>query len=116
MNGVKRPTIYRFIDAIQKDEDIARAKIISRQSEYKATPQKKKVAERNDAMKNAVLSYVKNAELAKEMDDDSDEDDESTEEPGDATNQWSRSDSSRDKWLKTPEMVLLLAIANNSRL
>lgn len=123
MNGVKRPTIYRFIDALKKDEDIARAKIVSRQSEHAAAPQKKKAAEQNDAIKNAVLTYVKKAELAKEMDDDSDEDEdedeaeaESIEDAGDATNQWSRSKSSREKWLKTPEMVLLLAIANNSRL
>lgn len=109
MNGVNKPTIWRFIDAVKKDEDITRTKMISCKSELPAAPQKRKDAEIDAAIKNIVLTYVKEAEAGNEKDSGDEEDAAGGGEEGSGTK------SSRDKWLKTPEMILLSAIANISR-
>lgn len=47
MSGAKRPIIYRFIEGVLKDVDIARAKIFAFEK-----------AKRDVAAKNAVLTYL----------------------------------------------------------
>lgn len=114
MNGVNKPTIWRFIDALKKDEDITRTKIISCNSELPAPPQKRKDAEINAAIKNIVLTYVKKTEADNE--NNSGDEEEENESNEDAAAGGEETKSSRDKWLKTPEMTLLSAIANISRI
>lgn len=113
MNKVTKPTIWRFIDALKKDEDITRTKMISCKSELPAPPQKRKDAEIEAAIKNIVLTYVKETESGNGMDLVDEEDE--TNESAAPESEGSEMKSSRDEWLKTPEMTLLSAIANISR-
>lgn len=118
MTGIKRPTIFRFIDELKKDEDISRLKIISCQAGRSPPAKKPKVIQRNRALKNAVLQYqerieaekVKQTEQANKTDDSDDEDDIQEEDNG---IQELRGNSEREDWLKGPEFVLLKAVAHN---
>lgn len=123
MTGAKRPTIFKFLKGLKKDEDIARAKIIDCNAQKQPKPQKRCNAERDEAIKRAVLKYLeKRDEVAKiaaekaadasEVEEDSDED--MDEEQPQSSTQWSRSKTDRSEWLKTPAMMLLNAIASNS--
>lgn len=83
--------------------------------------QKKKDAERNSALKKAVVSYRDQIEDAASKDDDEDEEAEHEEEENDGDEQgahslqWSRDKGRRSAFLKSPEMILLSAIAHNNR-
>lgn len=125
MTGAKRPTIFKFLKGLKKDEDIARGKIIDCNAEKQPKPQKRRNAERDEAVKSAVLKYLEKrdaaaktaaekaaAELEDEDDADSDDDMDEDEQPN-SPNQWSRSKTDRSEWLKTPVMMLLNAIASN---
>lgn len=59
MNGIDRPTIWCFIDALKKDEDISRVKMLSCNSGYPAPPQKPKYAQQQAAIKCSVQTYLK---------------------------------------------------------
>lgn len=121
MTGVKRPSIFRFVDELKKDEDISRSKIILCQAGEAPPPQKPKVIQRNSALKKAVLNYqeqveaekLKQAEEANKTDESDDEDMNHGEKNA---NTWQRNDNPHDKWLNSPEYVLLKAVAHNSRL
>lgn len=116
MTGAKRPNIFRFIDGLKKDEDIARAKMITCNTAQKPKSRKPRDAQQYEAVKNSVLTYLrksdeatkKAAEKVDEMDDE-DSDDEQQQ----PSNQWSRSKTEREEWLKCPAMMLLSAIATN---
>lgn len=118
MNGVTNPTIWRFIDALKKDEDITRVKMISCRSGLPAPPKKRKDAEYDSAIKNVVLEYVKNTEADAEKNKCEEEEEGEENELDEAVAEGAVGDteSSRDKWLKTHEMILLSAIANITRI
>lgn len=117
MNGVNKPTIWRFIDALKKDEDISRTKMISCKSELPAAPQKRKDAEINTAIKDIVQTYVKATEVDEGTLDSGQEEEENelSEAALAAGEEGDEAKVKRDKWLKSPEMTLLSAIANISR-
>lgn len=80
--------------------------------------QKKKDAERNSALKTAVVSYRDQIEDMASKDDDEDAEAEHEEEENDDDEhslQWSRDKGQRSAFLKSPEMTLLSAIAHNNR-
>lgn len=129
MTGVKRPTIFRFLDLYKKDESLARSNIIKCLAAKKAPSQKKKDADRDAYLKNAVLNYQNDVKKAAEAaaaaeeaarkaaeDDVSDSDDDMNAQAGAVGNQWTRDENSRDNWKKSPAMVLLSAVAHNTRL
>lgn len=114
MNGVQNPTIWRFIDSLKKDEDIARVKMISCRSGLPAAPKKRKDAEVDAAIKKVVVTYVKDTEADDEKNAyEQEEEGEDECDVGEAAG--GEEQSSREKWLKTREMTLLTAIANITR-
>lgn len=120
MNAVKRPTIFKFIEHVLKDEAIARVKMNSCQKGYPAAPQAPKYRQRNAARKTALKTYLD--AMSDKGDDLTDEDsgkedgatDEATGDP--ETNEWVRTTDKRKNWLKTPAMQLLKAVADSTRL
>lgn len=104
MTGVQRPSVFKFIDSLKKDEDIARVKINSCVTGLPAPPQLRKYKDRTTAIKNSVNEYV--TKIAEKKDDSDDENDDND----------IRANVEREKWLKGPEMVLLAAIATHSKL
>lgn len=127
MTGAKRPTIYRFIDGVKKDEAIARAKMIGCEKGDAPPPQRRRDAQRNSAIKNAVTTYLeRKKEEAKQKAADNEEEEEEEEKEGEVEeeeksnderspeNQWCRSTGEREKWLQSPEKRLLASIAQNS--
>lgn len=124
MNGVKRPTIYRFIDNLKKDQAIARAKIIDCLACKPPPSPKKKYVERDASLKLAVENYIKaqsamqkateEAQTHDEVDsDDSDDENDAQRHQGSST---SEADSPKQLWLKSPAKQLLSAVAFNIRL
>lgn len=124
MTGAKRPTIFKFLAGLKKDEDIARAKIIDCNAGKQPKPQKRCNAEQQEATKNAVVKYLEKrdakiaaekaaAEIENEDGTDSDDDMDGAQQQS-STQQWSRSKTDRSEWLKSPEMMLLNAIAANT--
>lgn len=136
MTGASRPTVFRFLDSLKKDESITRAKIIDCSAGKLPLKQKRKDADRDAAVKNAVSIYVDRmaaeAKKAEEKAEAEEEDDEMNGEAGadnsdkmiegepEASqaggNQWSRESTQREQWLETPTMELLSAFAHNDRL
>lgn len=118
MAGMKRPSIFRFVEILKKDEAIARASIINCLSGHSPPPPKKKFAQRDEAMKRSVHNYLKaekaNKEAVEQVTDNGnvsvDSSDDEIEE-----NQCSQGKSSHQIWQKTPTMVLLSAFAQNTR-
>lgn len=108
VNGVQKTNVFKLIEAMKKDEGTARVKMDSCQKGYPAPPLKRKDAEKHDATKNAIASCVKQIAVNSEKDGSEDE------EENETTN--SQTYNSRNDWLKSPEMVLLSAIAHNSRI
>lgn len=104
MTGVQRPHIFKFIENLKKDEDISRAKINSCNTGLPSSPKVKKYRDRDFAIKNSIEEYLR--VKAKET-DDQDEDEEEEDEV---------EEDQHKKWLESPEMVLLNAMASNSRL
>lgn len=91
----------------------------------KAPSQKKKDADRDAYLKNAVLNYQNDVkrvaeaaaaaeEAARKAAEDSDDD--MNAEAGAVGNQWTRDENSSENWKKSPAMVLLTAVAHNTRL
>lgn len=116
MNGVQRPAIFRFIDNIKKDEDLARKKMVAFVAGDDPAPRKRKYIERDAALKNAVLKYKQQIEAEKDEDsEETDGEDESleVEENG---GQWLRTKNKSEDWLKSPEMELLTAVAHKVHL
>lgn len=127
MTGQKRPTIFKFLKGLKKDEDIARAKIIDCNAGKEPKPQKRCAAEQKEAIKNSVLKYLDKREEAAKLaakkaaaaaallaDGDSESDDEMDGGQKQSPNQWARSITDRTEWLKSPAMMLLNAIASNT--
>lgn len=98
---------------MKKDEDIARAKIIAAMAGQIPPSKKRKDAERDAAIKNVIMTYKSNLEETEK--DAETEDAELSDEEG-TSNQWTRDNSEREKWLKSHEMILLKSIAHNTRL
>lgn len=122
MTGIKRPSIFRFVDELKKDEDISRSKMILCQAGENPPPQKPKVIQRNNALKTAVINYQQQIEAEKRKQteeanktDDSD-DEEMIQENQETGKTWQRNTGSREDWLQSPESVLLKAVAHNVRL
>lgn len=125
MSGANRPTAFKFIDGLKKDEVISRAKMIKCNSGEEPAPQKRRDADRIAAIKKSVLTYIERKETeAKNSTENSSENDDEVEEDEDidmgeqqqlSSNQWSRSKSELTEWKKSPEMLLLSAIANNNQ-
>lgn len=141
MNGVKRPTIFKFIDHLKKDESLARAKIIVCLAGTKPTKRDQKYANHDAALKQSVINYINDEKTAKEAaekaakeaaekaakeaaeadeeiyTDDEITDDEKTDdlEVEDDSEQagWRQA---RDDWSKSPAMTLLAAVSHNTRL
>lgn len=121
MTGAKRPTIFKFVEGLLKDEAIARAKMISCDAGQKPKPQKACDAERDAAIKNSVQKYVKSKEAfeklaaeAKQRKDDDSDDSEMDDPEEEQSNQWSRSHTEQTQWKKSPAMMLLSAIGKVS--
>lgn len=106
MNGIQNPTIWRFIDALKKDEDIARVKMLSCRSGLPAAPKKRKDVAVDDAIKKIVATYLTDTEADDEK-NSYEEEQEDENDVGEAAG--GEELSSREKWL-------LSAIANVSRL
>lgn len=120
MNGIKRPTIFRFVDNLKKDESIARGKIISCLAAKPAPPQKKADAIHDASVKLTVGKFAesmnaiqKAAEEVQQMDEIDSDDETGNECNATAT---VPTESPREIWLKSPAIQLLAAIAHYSGL
>lgn len=108
INGAKKPTIYKAIEAMTKDEKIFSVLMDSSQKNYPAPPLKRKDLDRNTAIKNAIRTYINQVTAETDKTVSSDEE----------MDQWNDEAAAlqQTEWQKTPEMMLLTAIANCSRL
>lgn len=100
--GHQKPTIFKFIHALQLDENIARAKILSCESGQDPPPPKPKYVKRDRAIKNALLTYLKareNPPTETEIDSEEDEEEANHER--------------KIRWHKSPTFMLLKAVAHN---
>lgn len=77
------------------------------QIRFTGPPQKRKDVENEAAILKIVNTYVKEAKILSEEEDELD---------GAAAAEEDEVETENDKWLKSPELILLTAIANISRL
>lgn len=105
--------MFKFIDNLKLDENISRAKIVSCEAGHEPPKKKAKDAKHENSIKNAVLSYQKavaaEAEKQKKAAAELDSDDEQQPQDEDVMEQ-------RQKWLNSPALQLLKAIAHNTTL
>lgn len=118
MNGVTRPTIYRFIDNLKKDQALARAKIFNCLACKPSETPQKIYDDRDASLKTAVERYNHDIEQARKAaeahaDSDSDSDDENNAQG----NEGSTVDvDPKQLWLQSPAKKLLSTVAHNIRL
>lgn len=122
MSGSERPTIFKFILNLKKDESIARSNIIKCLAGLAPPPREPKYVKRDAAIKQSIKNYIaakeaeEEAKKAMENDDaDEENDDDNIDLEEDGDSQQSGWKQTQD-WSKTPEMILITSISHNSRL
>lgn len=115
MSGMKRPTFYKFVDNLKKDESIARCKIIDCLAGKSPDPPKKHIVQRDAALKRVINSYIESDKKAKEAaipnETFSSDDEEMTDQPPKKS-----PESDVQMFRKSATMTLLAAVAQNTRI
>lgn len=112
MTGIQRPTIFKFIDNLLKDEDLMRKKIISCMTGLPAPPPVAKNRQQNEAIKTVLQRYLK--DMAKKADEE--EDEEVYEEHDEGEEDRGHEVDDRTKWNKSPAKTVLEAVTAHSRM
>lgn len=112
MTGVQRVNIFKFIENLKKDEDLSRVKMHSCNTGLPAAPKTKVYRDRDIAIKNCIEEFL---DAKSKQADDQDEEKENGEEEEEEEGP-DQSEKQRKKWLDSPEMALLTAMASIGRL